>query len=183
MTPEQTEVPMTEWVYKATQARARCSDARDLAVLDHFLCRAAFVRCAPPESMREAGLVGDVALGDVIHYYYRTPDGNVRVLGSFRVVDGSAFPGVFDACAGRGALVQVRETPENRRMIVRLVRGYSHDPRLAAFTGWALEKLSTPTPGFDQARMFPTRTTSLWRYPDPALPTTGGPVRDRVMAG
>jgi hypothetical protein len=176
---------MAHWIYKATRARATYSDARALAVIDHFLCRSIFVRCALPEGLREADRVGDVAVGDVLHYYYRTPDGNVRAFGSFRVIDAAAVPGVFDACEGYGALVRVREAPENRKMLDRLARGYGRDPKLAVFTGWALEKLpaDSGTPGFDQAKMFPTRTTSLWHYPDPALPGADGPVRDHASSG
>jgi hypothetical protein len=163
---------MAQWVYKATRVRATRADAHGLAVADHFLCRSAFAHGSASDGSREVGLVGDVAIDDVIHYYFRTPEGTVQALGSFRVVDGSAFPDAFEPCVGHGALVQVRETQGNRKMLGRLKRGYSRDPKLAVFTGWALEKLpkASGTPGFDQGRMFPSLTKKLWRYPDPSLP-------------
>jgi hypothetical protein len=73
----------------------------------------------------------------------------------------------------------VLATPQNQLMLGRLRRGYSPDPKLAGFTGWIVEKLamSAGTPGFNQAEMFPSRTTTFWRYPDPSLP------RARVDAG
>ena len=162
---------MADWVHKATRARATYADAHDLAVVDHFLCRSIFAH--GPASQDARDMVADVAVGDVIHYYYRTPEGRVRSLGSFRVLDATTFPSAFEACAGHGAAVQVRETAENREMLGRLRRAYWRDPKLAVFTGWAVEKLpvNSGTPGFNQAKMFPSLTTSLWRYPDPSLPS------------
>ena len=163
---------MAEWVYKAIRARATYADAHDLAVIDHFLCRSMFAHGPASHDARAIEAVADVAVGDVIHYYYRTPEARIRSFGSFRVVDASAFPSAFEACPGHSAAVQVLETAQNRQMLGRLRRGYWHDPRLAVFTGWALEKLpvDSGTPGFDQVKMFPSLTTSLWRYPDPGLP-------------
>ena len=162
---------MTEWVYKSRRARATYADAHNLAVVDHFLCISAFTHCGGPERVRLVEKVAEPAIDDVIHFYYRTDLGLVRSFGSFRVCDGSAFPDVFSACPGLGSLVRVNEACENRAMLARLTRGYSHDPKLAAFTGWALDKLpvDSGTPGFNQAKMFPTLGTSLWQYPDPTL--------------
>lgn len=163
---------MAQWVHKARPARATYADAHELATIDHFLCRSIFAYGPASQEARAVEMVSDVAVGDIIHYYYRTAEGRVRCFGSFRVVDASTFPTAFEACAGHGAAVQVRETKDNREMLRRLRRGYRHDPQLATFTGWAVEKLAVDsgTPGFDQARMFPSLTTSLWRYPDPSLP-------------
>jgi hypothetical protein len=163
---------MADWVHKATRARATYADAHDLAIVDHFLCRSIFAHGPASQDARASEMVADVAVGDVIHYYYRTPEGRVRCIGSFRVVDATIFPGAFEACSGHGAAVQVRETAQNREMLGRLRRGYWRDPQLAVFTGWAVEKLpvNSGTPGFNQAKMFPSLTTSLWRYPDPGLP-------------
>jgi hypothetical protein len=163
---------MTEWVYKSRRARATYADAHDLAVTDHFLCFSAFAHTLGPARVREVENVGEIAVGDLIYYYYRTPEGRVRSFGSFRVCDGSAYPSVFTPCPDHGALVRVNEAPENRRMVSRLIRGYSHDPKFAAFTGFVLEKLPAVarTPGFNQEQMFPTLTTNLWRFPDASLP-------------
>jgi hypothetical protein len=165
---------MTQWVHKATRARATYADAHDLAVLDHFLCRSIFAHGPASQGAREIEMVADVAVDDVIHYYYRTPEGRIRCFGSFRVVGASTFPDAFEACPGHSAAVQVLETAQNRQMLGRLRRGYWHDPKLGVFTGWAVEKLpvDSGTPGFDQAKMFPSLTTNLWRYPDPRLPLT-----------
>ena len=163
---------MAEWVHKATRARATYADAHDLVIVDHFLCRSIFAHGPASQDARASEKVADVAVGDVIHYYYRTPEGRIRCLGSFRVVDATTFPSAFEACPGYGAAVHVRETEQNRQMLGRLRRGYWHDPKLAVFTGWAVEKLpvNSGTPGFNQAKMFPSLTTSLWPYPDPSLP-------------
>jgi len=163
---------MREWVYKTTQARATYADTHDLAVFDHFLCRTLFKHGRGPDDLREVAKVREVAVGDLIHYYYRTPEGNVRTFGTFRVCEPGASAGVFEPCPGHEPLVQVVETEQNRKMIARLTRGYSHDPRLHAFTGWVLEKLprAFATPGFLQAKMFPSPITNLWHYPDAALP-------------
>jgi hypothetical protein len=179
------ELNMTEWVYKATRVRGSYADARDLAVNYHFLCRSIFAHGPASQSARELEMVADVALGDVIHYYYRTPEARVRCLGSFRVVHASTFSGLFEACAGRGAAVGVLDTPENRKMLGCLRRGYSPDPKLAVFTGWAVERLpiDSGTPGFDQARMFPSLTTALWRYPDPSLPRARVDSSSRLVDG
>ena len=163
---------MAEWVYKLKRPRASYADTHELAISNHFLCMSAFTHDVGPERVREVERVAEIAVGDVIHYYYRTPEGHVRSFGSFRVCDGSEFPDMFSPCEGHGSLVRVVDGPENRHMVRRLVRGYSHDPKLAAFTGWAIEKLPVDyrTPGFNQVGMFPTLTTNLWRYPDETLP-------------
>jgi hypothetical protein len=165
------ENAMTEWVYKSRRARPTYADMHCLAVENHFLCVAAFIHCVGPERLRTAPRVADVAVDDIIHYYYRTPDGRVRSFGSFRVRDVGAYPGMFTALPDFGSLVQVNETLKNRKMLARLRRGYSNDPKLCAFTGWPLEKLplDSGTPGFNQARMFPTLATTLWHYPDASL--------------
>ena len=163
---------MAEWVHKGIRPRASQAVDRDLAVVHHFLCRSVFAHVPASHSATANDLVTDVAVGDVIHYYYRTPEGNVRCMGSFRVVEATRYPEVFEPCDGHGAVARVRESAENRQMLQRLRRGYSPDPELDAFTGWVVERLpvESATPGFDQAKMFPSRTTNFWRYPDPELP-------------
>src|SRR5262245_29167212 len=96
---------VTEWVYKSRRPRPTYAGMHDLAVIDHFLCFSAFAHCVGAERMRMIEKVADIAVGDVIHFYYRTQQGHVRSFGSFRVCDASAFPGVFSACPGLGALV------------------------------------------------------------------------------
>jgi hypothetical protein len=169
--PPRRSFVMAQWVYKASRANATYADAHHLTVLDHFLCSALSARSLAPQGAREIGMVADVAVGDEIHGYYRTNDGSVRCLGTFSVMDGSGFAGVFGPCAGHGAAVQVRETAENWQLLARLRRSYWHDPTLAVFTGWAVERLPIEfrTPGYNQARMFPSLNTWLWRYPDPDL--------------
>lgn len=172
---------MAQWVYKATRVRATYADAHDLAIIDHFLCKSIFAHGPASQGARELEMLADVAVGDVIHYYYRTPEARIRCFGSFRVAHASAFPGVFEECAGRGSTVKVLDTPQNLKMLARLRRGYSLDPKLAVFTGWAIEKLAidTRTPGFDQAKMFPSLTTAFWRYPDESLPRVRAEAGDR----
>jgi hypothetical protein len=176
---------MAQWVYKATRVRASYADAHDLALLDHFLCKSIFAHGPASQGARELEMVADVVVGDIIHYYYRTPEARIRCFGSFRVVHASTFPGLFEACAERGAAVKVLNTPQNLQMLGRLRRGYSPDPKLAAFTGWAVEKLAidSGTPGFDQAKMFPSRTTAFWRYPDPSLPLARADAGGRSVGG
>ena len=85
---------MTQWVYKATRVRASYADAHDLAVTYHFLCKSIFAHGPASQGARELEMVSDVALGDVIHYYYRTPEARVRCLGRrvvLRVDDGRAL--------------------------------------------------------------------------------------------
>lgn len=162
---------MAQWVYKASRAKATYADAHHLAVVDNFLCSALSAHSLAPTGAREIEVVTHVSVGDEIHGYYRTQDGSVRCLGTFSVVDGSAFAGVFEPCAGHGAAVKVRESADNWQLLSRLRRSYWQDPTLAVFTGWAVRRLPTDfkTPGFNHARMFPSLTTWLWRYPDPAL--------------
>ena len=164
---------MAEWVHKAMRPRASHVLARDIAVVDHFLCRSIFAHVSASQtSARPVDVVDEVAVGDVIHYYYRTASGLIRCFGSFRVVDPSGYALTFEPCPGHGALVRVLSNAGTRQMLHRLQRGYWPDPELDAFTGWVIERLpiDAGTPGFDQAKMFPSLTTSLWRYPDPELP-------------
>ena len=167
---------MAEWVHKGIRPRASRALDRELAMGDHFLSRSIFAHAPASHSARPIDLVEDVAVGDLIHYYYRTPEGQISCMGSFRVLDAGRYPEVFEPCTGHGAVARVRDTSENRAMLKRLRRGYSPDPELDAFTGWVVERLplGSTTPGFDQARMFPSRTTSFWRYPDPELPRRNG---------
>ena len=169
---------MAEWVYKANTTRASFDDTHDLAVFNHFLCRSAYVDGSGADGLRAVGVVADVKVGDLIHFYYRHANGKVSQLGTFQVADGSARPAIFAPCQGHGALCKVIESPENQKIVDRLRRGYNHDPRLEAFTGWVIDKLPNahPTPAFDMARMFPGPQTNMWPYPDPNLPRAA---RDR----
>jgi hypothetical protein len=177
---------MAQWVYKAIRMRASYADAHDLAVVDHFLCKSIFAHGPASQSAREVEMVTAIALGDVIHHYYRTPEARIRCFGSFRVVHANKFPGQFEECAecaGRGVAVKVIDAPQNLKMLERLRRGYSPDPKLAVFTGWAVERLAldSGTPGFDQTKMFPSLTTAFWRYPDPSLPRARGDAGGRSV--
>ncbi|WP_437945507.1 hypothetical protein WME98_31960 [Sorangium sp. So ce296] len=163
---------MAEWVYKANTTRANFDDTHDLAVFNHFLCRSAYEGGNDADRLRAVGVVAEVKVGDLIHFYYRRDNGKVSCLGTFRVADGSARPAIFALCEGHGALCKVIESPENQKIVDRLLRGYDRDPRLEAFTGWVIDKLPSahPTPAFDMARMFPGPHTNMWPYPDPNLP-------------
>lgn len=79
---------MAEWVYKATTTKATFGDTRDLAVVDHFLCRSAFEKGTGTGGLRKVARAWDVDLGDFIHFFYRVGKGTVGSLGTFRVVDG-----------------------------------------------------------------------------------------------
>lgn len=161
---------MAEWVYKANTTRASFDDTHDLAIINHFLCRSAYEPGSDADGLRAVGFVANVKVDDLIHFYYRHRTGKVSCLGTFRVADGSARPSIFAPC--HGALCKVIESPENQKIVDRLVRGYDRDPRLEAFTGWVVDKLprAHPTPTFDMARMFPGPQINMWPYPDPNLP-------------
>ncbi|WP_438042982.1 hypothetical protein [Sorangium sp. So ce128] len=164
---------MGQWVYKATSARVDYQGTENLAHSYKFLCRSAFTRKgARPARVRE------VMSDDTIHFYYRLDDGKVKIIGSFRVIDGgTVYPDQFSGYAAGAALVGVKET--NARLIHLLEKdhrsdpnkGYVRDPVLKIFTGWAIEHLEkTQTPSFDQDTLFPGPYINLWHYPDSRLP-------------
>lgn len=163
---------MAEWVHKATRARVSHTLARDLAVADHFLCRSGGLRPFSTAAARPVEVEDQISIGDVIHYYCRTESGLVRCFGSFRVMAPSSYSHAFESCGEGGALARVLRNDGTRRLIQSLQRGYHQDRARGAYTGWVIEQLSVQasTPGFDQAGMFPSLTTNLWKYPDESLP-------------
>lgn len=164
---------MSEWVYKATMARVDYDDTLDFALNRNFLARSAFLT-----SGKRPARVGRVMPDDIIHFYYRLPDGQVTTLGSFRVLDGATrFPDRFSSYVAKTALVGVkasnadfiRELEEQHKLDPD--RGYVVDPVLKVFTGWAIERIEgAKTPKFDQEKLFPGDQITLWYYPHPGSP-------------
>lgn len=168
---------MTQWIYKATEARIGQGETHNLAMNRNFLCRAAFETNG---KQAHADHVRDVAIGDVIHFYYKRRDGKVPDFGSFIVIDGAEYPKRFGERIEGTALFRVRETPENAEMVALLTeehdrdptRGYVRHPKHGCFTGWVIRKLPSTEmkpPKFIQAKLLPGPNTTLWRYPDPDL--------------
>jgi hypothetical protein len=167
---------MKEWVYKATTSKVGYHETHHLAMQKHFLCRSAV-----EGNGSQADRVGEVAIGDVIHFYYVIGGGKVAAYGSFRVLDGSGYPTQFGERIENTALFKVREEPDNAAMIRLLTeerdkdpkRGYARDPAQGCFTGWVIGRLDgsemTPPP-FNQQKLFPGPQVTLWHCPDPELP-------------
>ncbi len=158
---------MPQWVYKATPALASYEDTLDLAKRNNFLCRSAFGRAKDGGPGSPAKLVAEVAVGDLIHFYFSHGNGRINTLGSFEVHTPDRYPGSFEALPDFGALVAVIESPENARFIERLGRGYEPDPKLDRFTGWPIERIAgADTPKFEQ-QLFPSAQSGLCPYPAP----------------
>lgn len=165
---------MSEWVYKATETKVGFFETLHLATQKHFLCRSVV-----EEDGKRADRVDELALGDIIHFYFKRKTKPASCYGSFEVVDGSVYPVHFGERIPGTALFKVLETPENADLIRRLTdehdrdsnKGYQRDPELDVFTGWVIRRLdgSTP-PAFDQKKLFPGPMVNLWPYPDASLP-------------
>ena len=146
---------MTEWVYKATTAKASFEDTSELA-RKGFLCKSAHI-----EGGARAPNVRHVRVGDIVHMYYRER-GGPRAIGSFEVLAPAGAPEFAPASADTElALVRDRRLDKHLRTI-----GYEPDPTLEKLTGWRLRKVRAETPAYDPT-WFPARRT-LARY----LPAT-----------
>ena len=165
---------MNQWVYKATKTKIGYHETRHLAVSKHFLCRSAMERDGS-----HADRVREVALGDILHFYYSHGDGRVPSFGSFRVIDGASYPTQFGDRIEGTALFRVREDEGNVVLLERLTeehakdpkKGYQRDPEHDCFTGRVIERLPSTVmspPRFDQSKLFPGAQTSLWPYVQPA---------------
>ena len=170
---------MKQWIYKATRTKVGYEETRDLAVPKHFLCRSAV-----ETNGAHADRVQEIELGDIIHFFYSRA-GDVPSFGSFRVIDGAAYPVQFGDRIEGTALFKVRESEDNADLIRRLTeehekdpkRGYKRDPEHGCFTGWVIERLpgtEMKPPAFDQKKLFPGPMINLWPYPDPELPRAPG---------
>jgi hypothetical protein len=167
---------MKEWVYKATESKIGYFDTLHLAVQKHFLCRSLV-----DSDGSQADRVREVAIGDIIHFYYKSKSKPASPYGSFTVVDGSEYETQFGERIEGTALFKVIETPENTDMIQRLMkehdrdpaRGYVRDAVHKCFLGWVIQRIDsaqrTP-PDFEQDKLFPGAVINLWPYPDPELP-------------
>jgi hypothetical protein len=168
--------PMKQWVYKATKTKVDYLETYDLAIPKHFLCRSAV-----ETGGSQADRVGEVELGDIIHFFFSRGDGNVPSYGSFLVIDGAKYPTQFGDRIEGTALFKVHESDDNADMIRLLTRahaedpkrGYRRDPEHKCFTGWVIQRLPSTEmkpPEFDQKKLFPGPMINLWHYPDPELP-------------
>jgi hypothetical protein len=177
---------MKEWVYKATESKVGYFETLHLAVQRHFLCRS-LVEGEGSHTDRAR----EVAIGDVIHFYYKSKSKPASPYGSFLVVDGSEYESQFGERIEGTALFKVLEAPENAEMLERLTkehdrdpaRGYVRDPVYGCFTGWAIRRLDaaqrTP-PDFDQDKLFPGPVVNIWHYPDPELPRKRAKARTKA---
>lgn len=160
---------MTTWIYKATQTKIGDQDTRRLATEFAFLARSLYIE----KSGARAARVRKVHLDDVIYFYYRLRDKQRTVdsVGAFRVVDGRKAPGRFAGFAEDTALLKVSEAPGDAAFLALLQKiptvgeGYAHDPKLGAFTGWALKDLKRTPPDFEQGWL-PSPRTTLYPYDD-----------------
>jgi hypothetical protein len=174
---------MAEWVYKTTASKVGYHETLRLAMTRHFLCRSAVERKGS-----QPDRVGEIAIGDIIHFYCTIKDDKVATYGSFRVVDGDEHTTQFSEQIENTALFKVREDEDNAAMIKLLTeehdndpkRGYVRDPTHGCFTGWVVKRLDSKEmkpPSFNQKKLFPGPQVNLWSYPDPELP------RPRVSNG
>lgn len=175
--------PFAEWVYKATTARRDFEDTRELATKYGFIARSAYSK-----SKKLIANVRKVAVGDFLHFYYRRPERPEPVLlGSFRVRDASSDPRRFDAVSPEGALVAVKQSPENKALLESLYRvpkhprgaAYVDDPVLHRMTGWFVETVEPFGPAYEKS-LFPGQGT-LQPYLRPATEVRW--LLDQVLIG
>src|ERR1700685_147853 len=97
---------MKEWAYKATEKRRSLDDTRRLVEAHRILARSAHKR-----DKTAVPFVGEVEVGDVVHFYYVTKRRGVVPLGSYRVLGGEAprFPPALQGTA----LVRIESVSEN----------------------------------------------------------------------
>ncbi|MCK6588298.1 MAG: hypothetical protein L6Q76_12000, partial [Polyangiaceae bacterium] len=134
---------MNQWVYKATESKIGYLETLHLAVQKHFLCRSSVER-----NGSQADRVREVAIGDVIHFYYKRNNKPTTSYGSFLVIDGCTYKAQFGEIVEGTALFKVLETPENADLIRCLTeehqknpaRGYTRDPVFGCFTGWVIQR-------------------------------------------
>jgi uncharacterized protein (DUF433 family) len=164
---------MKEWAYKATEKRRSLEDTRRLVEAYGFLARSVHKR---HKTRSTVPFVREVAVGDVVHFYYRSKKQGIVKLGSFRVLQGGEprFPPALEGAA----LVRVAEIPENDALLDFLRAspnndggtGYKKDPQLDAFTGFRVERVvDMAQPDFEVWR-FPQRGTLTDKRAEAPLP-------------
>jgi len=148
-----------EWVYRATRNKVDAISTMILADKRGFLCRSA---------RSSAGVwapnVKNVAIGDVIHFYYMQAGKKPREFGAYEVVsaEAHALPQQFGAQIEGSALYEV--APGELNEYLEVLRGYVPDPITDGYVGWAIKRVGR-APAFD-AKLF-TGMNTLQQYDGP----------------
>ncbi len=127
---------MAEWAYRATRTKVGFEETRDLAVVEGFLCRAAY-----EQNGSRTDNTQHVHFGDVIHVYFVDQHG-ARTIGTFEIVGPNRHrrSALFGRSVPDTDLLRVADATFAERLgsLAGGTEGYQVDPTLGVFTGWAL---------------------------------------------
>jgi hypothetical protein len=147
---------MADWAFKTTGAKLDRDGTANLAFLDGFIARSRYFLIAG--RMQAVPRVADVALGDVIHLYYREKSKSFA-LGAYEVITPDAHPEAprFGDRVEGTALFRVTDPAF---VVRRDPNGaYKFDPQLGCFTGWVVRRQGHARPYPSVEGLFGMRQT------------------------
>jgi hypothetical protein len=125
-----------------------------------FLCRSAH----NPDG-RKVQNAWNVAIGDVVHFYFKELRGKPRVVGSFEIVDAKGHR--YEVSIGSQVVGAALYNIDDPTFITEVDKdgAYEPDSKLGKYTGWLLSKSIGNTPPYKE-EMF-GRQQTLAPYPRP----------------